>query len=45
LPPNADGGDLPGLNEPVDRSKIDLEVLQDFFGREEDFVVWKIHAH
>ena len=43
--PDPDRRDLSGLDQPVNRAKVDLEVLQDFFGRQEDFVVWKVHAH
>jgi hypothetical protein len=35
---------LSSLDESIDRSQVDLEVLQDFFGRQEDFVVWKIES-
>jgi hypothetical protein len=45
LAADPDRRNLPGLDEPVDRAKVDLEVLQDFFCRQEDFVVRKIHAH
>ena len=45
LPADPDRRNLPRLDEPVHRAKVDLEVLQDFFSRQEDFVVWKIHAH
>ena len=33
LPANADGGNLPGLDQSVNSPKVDLEVFQDFFCR------------
>jgi len=45
LAADTNGGNLAGLDEPVHRAKVDLEVFQDFFSRQEDFVVRKIHAH
>ncbi len=45
LAAHADRGDLTGLNQSINRAEVDLEVLQDFFGGEKDFVVWKVHAH
>ena len=38
LPADADGGNLAGLDQPVHRAQVDLEVLEDFFGREKRFV-------
>jgi hypothetical protein len=40
-----DRRDFAGLDQPVHRPKVDLEVLQDFFGREKDFVVGEVNAH
>ena len=45
LAADADGGNLPGFDQPVDRTKVDLEVLEDLFGRQKDFVVRKVDAH
>ena len=36
--PTRTAGNLPRFDQPVDRSKVDLEVFQDFFGREKRFV-------
>ena len=38
LPADADRRNLAGLDQAVDRPQVDLEVLQDFFGREKRFV-------
>ena len=38
LAADADRRNLAGLDQPVDRAKVDLEVLQDFFGRQKRFV-------
>ena len=38
LAADADRGNLAGLDQPVDGPQVDLEVLQDFFGREKRFV-------
>ena len=42
LAANAHCRDLASLDQPVDRAQVDLEVLEDLFGRQEDFVVLKI---
>ena len=39
LPADAHGGNLPGLDQAVDRTEVDLEVFEDLFRGEEDFVV------
>ena len=44
LPADAHRRDLPGLDQPVHGPKIDLQVLQDFFGREEGFINHAGHA-
>ena len=38
LAADAHRGNLPGLDQPVDRPQVDLEVLEDFFGRQKRFV-------
>src|SRR5262249_37347740 len=38
LPSHAHGGDLAGLDQPVDGPQIDLEVLEHLLGRQEAFV-------
>src|SRR4029077_5430070 len=38
LAADAHRGNLAGLDQPVYRPKVDLKVLQDFFGREKRFV-------
>jgi hypothetical protein len=42
LASDTDSRDLSSLDQAVDRSQIDLEVLEDLFGRQKDFVVLKI---
>ena len=36
--PTRTAGNLAGLDQPVDRAQVDLEVLQDFLGRQKRFV-------
>ena len=38
LPADPHRRDLAGLDQPVDRAEVDLEVLEDLFGRQEAFV-------
>ena len=38
LAADADRGNLARLDQPVDRTQVDLEVLQHLFGREKGFV-------
>ena len=45
LAADAHRGNLAGFDQPVHRTEVDLEVLQDFFSRKEDFVGWKVNAH
>lgn len=45
LTSDADRWDLARLDESIDGPKIDLEVLQNLFGGQENLVGWKIRPH
>ena len=48
LASHAHGGNLAGLDQPVDRPQVDLEVLQDFVGGQKSFIdhaPCSYHAH
>jgi hypothetical protein len=38
LPTHPNGGNLTGLDEPVDRTQVNLEVLKHLFGRKKHLV-------
>jgi hypothetical protein len=44
LPADPDRGNLPGFDEAIDRAEVDLEIFEDLFGRQEDFVGREIES-
>ena len=45
LAADADRRNLPRLDQTIDRAQVDLEIFEDFLGRQEDLVVRKVDAH